>query len=335
MNDFETMEEMFADSMIKEPKQEPELIQSDGDVKFEDGPYEEEPLPVEVEEEPVEVPDGYYGSKASQVLQGEIDEGFREEFRNYFDEVFHHLDYFEDFVAYVSSMQDINKRNTLLELSKGSRNNLSKQKELWFSLMTPFSAHGNAMMIQAAINAMRTELGLSTDKFSGTLQKWQIDMETPLRKVTNKVNEVVKAINATEETAVEVVQATGKVEIAKIQAVFDKIIEKEVASSKGRSGQLQQEYDLLEKKIEFLEKQIESLIATTKAGVLKERQISSEEYKKHAIDVLGAAADSVAEEAIGKINSITAKAIAIGVGCGFGGVWLFAVVAKHFPGIVF
>lgn len=333
MNDFDTMEQMFADSIIEEPNNEPELMQSDSDMKFEDGPYEEEVVPVEVEEEPVvEAPKVFYGSKRLELSHSVEDEAFKEEFRAYFDEIFQHLDYFEDFVSYVANMKDLKQRATILELSKGSRNNLSKQKELWFTLIKPYSAHKSAIMLQAAANSINSQLEDCINTFSNSVQGWQVQLADPLRKVVAKFNEVIIAINASTESAVDSVKASGEVEIAKVQTVFDKIAQKEVISSKGRIAEGEQKAKALELQLAVLEKKISELETTMKAGIKSgiatERQFALQAFKTSAIDVLGAAADSV-------LASISLKVIAIGVGCGFGGVWLFAVVAKHFPGIVF
>ncbi len=336
MNEYNNMDEMFADTTTIElqtnKSESLNEIQIDDDVEALPGVSEEEheevvpePVPVVVKTSPtVQAPKTslvvdtvFYGSKGKQLE----DEAFVEQIKSYFSDLIKELDWFDDFIVFLMQIEDEEKKQIINRITKDNiRNNESMQYEFIMRYSTPFYLY--------RLKAISNNIVLGVEK---SIKGYGSETKTLLVNNFNQLSKVINAMNGAEKASLESIKLSGKNEIEKIQVYLDKIIEREVHSSKGRVNELKAEVDRLVQKINEIEASSKADLDSAKKSVLKN-------VKQNIEDVLGASSDKIADEFIESLKKKTAntwKNALYYAGCAFAGVWLFAIVAKHFPSIVF
>lgn len=320
MNEFDEMEQMFADSMIVEPVnkiEEEELeIQTDEDVEAVLGVVEVEPVFEEPEPVNAVAPKVFYGSKGKEIE----DEAFREKLKSQFDSSIYDLEWLDDFLVYVSNLEDKKKRDFILKVSNENlRNNPRKQYEFLMRHTFPFIA-----------GRMEVVLAKMSKDMSQTIGSWTAEITKPLHATIKYNNDLIRAIQDAEGGSLENIKAEGVNSVKKLELALDKLIEREKEISNGHVSKVQSEILIIRTQVSEWRSACESALKEAEAKVLKARS-------KQIDDVLGSSIDKAVEdftERTGIKKESPLKTFLFHAGSCFVGIWFFYVVAKHFPGIV-
>lgn len=334
MNDFDEMEKMFADSMIvesEEKKEEVIEVQTDEEIEAELGEVEEEPVfeePEPVEPEPELDTSWKAPKKESTVFYGTAgkrieDEATKERLKSYFDESMLDLEAFNDFLTYVSSLEDKAQRDLILKVSNDNlRNNPRKQYEFLLRHTFPF-----------VVARMEMKLSQLSQTMSETISDWAVQITKPLSATIKYNNDLIRAIQDAEGSSIEALEVKTNASIKKLEVALDKIIEREKEISNGHDKKAQAEITKVQAEIKLWKDTCESALKKAQADVINARS-------KQIDDILGSAVDTAVAELMTKMKDVMLnresplKKFLFYAGASFAGIWLFAVIAKHFPGIV-
>lgn len=309
MSDFDDLMGSFNQTPIeKTVVNETEEIQTDEEIDFVPGVVEEEPEEA-VEVAPVvQAPKVFYGTHGKAIE----DESFRESFRACFLENLRDIEWFDDFVVFVSEIEDKEKRSLIHKVAKEFiANNETKQYEFLLR-------YGMPVMIYQARSA---------------LADWSSEITKPLEENNKRLNLLMTAIGNAESTSIASIRENAIQEIERLREFGDQIVKREVAASKGRVSEN-------EKALELAQKRIEELLATVQTELQKKEVQVLNKTRKSVEDVLGAASDAIVEEHLKRVKEATendspVKKFLFYAAASFSGMYAFAVIMKHFPNFVF
>lgn len=229
MDELDDLMGSFEDNLIVSSKEEVQSseYQVDGLVQAEEGVFEDSPEEEEVETKPQFVEPSsntFYGSRGLDIEQ----EQFRDSFKSLFLENIQGVEWFDDFVMFVSEIEDKDQRALIHKVAKtyGS-NNLTKQYEFLMRFSMP-----------VALYQMRSALG-----------DWASEITKPLKENSKQLNSLMNAITKAESSSISSIHENGNMELDRIREFGDQIAKQIIAKSNGRSEEIEKALALAEARI--------------------------------------------------------------------------------------